>query len=298
MTDYDAYLDQADDDASAEVDRDDPNDPMLHIFDPTKFHSWTEPHPGLDASAGAHRDDPSCADASARASSRHAEGLVGNIAKLWLDSRMDASAEASPQPERITERSCPEMRRLRRAVEVYGVPLRHAQRAITGRLEPSEAMATVEAWRGREKRGSVLILSGEVGSGKSQAAARVVIDGPPRDYLERPWPDERHPRWLDVTDLHAIGLYDRSGAFDALLRCSVLAVDDVGTEYDDKSGVMQVLLDRLLNKRYGGAGWTVVTTNLSPQRFGERYGQRIMSRLHDDGCGFKRVTGQFREGKK
>lgn len=216
----------------------------------------------------------------------------------------DPSAVVVSPAESIAQRAEAEssealaMRRVRRAVEIYGVPLRHAQQAIMGRLESSEALTTVEAWLGRQKRGSVLVLSGEVGSGKSQAAAVAVIDGPPRDYLGRSWPDDRHPRWVDVTDLHAIGLYDRTGTFDALLRCSVLAVDDVGTEYDDKSGVMQVLLDRLLNKRYGGGGWTVVTTNLSPQRFGERYGQRIMSRLHDDGCGFKRVTGQFRTGKK
>jgi DNA replication protein DnaC len=164
-----------------------------------------------------------------------------------------------------------------------------------GEVEDSEALRVLGQWRALNTRGALLVLCGNVGCGKTLAAAKAVLDGPPLDYLGKPWPEKYHPRFVDVSDLHELGLYDRSGAYDPLFRCSVLAIDDVGTEFQDDKGVMRVILDRIVNKRYAGGGWTVITTNLAGKAFSERYGQRIWNRLHDDGCGFKRVQGQYRE---
>jgi DNA replication protein DnaC len=233
---------------------------------------------------------------------------VGDLAEEWLavqkrtleilpeEPAVDAAEQARKEAEaKIAEQSEENRRRLMRAVDRLGVPLRHAQQIMFGKVEDSEALQVVAKWRSLNNRGALLVLCGNVGCGKTLAAAKAVLDGPPLDRLGKPWPDRYHARFLDVADLHELGLFDRSGMYEPLFKCSVLVIDDVGTEYDDKSGVMRVILDRIVNKRYAGGGWTVITTNLASGAFRERYGERIMNRLHDDGCGFQRVQGQYRE---
>lgn len=193
--------------------------------------------------------------------------------------------------------------RLRRAVEVMGVPHRHAMRLMSGEVQASYALEVYDKWRGVAHPGSILVLSGELGSGKTLAAAKAVMDGPPRSFYGRPWPSDRHPRFIDIGELQAMGLYDKTGAFNALCECSVLAVDDLGREYIDEPGVMRSLIDGLIDRRYRGCGWTVITTNLarSPGKgiargasFVERYGARVVHRLQEPGCGFVHVQGDFR----
>lgn len=225
---------------------------------------------------------------------------IGELAEEWtanLELLPDLSPEELAQAEaeaQMRERQEADRRRLERAIG-WGCPQRHVKRLLFGQVEDSEALAIVAKWRASSLAGAVLVLGGNPDSGKTLAATKAVLDGPPQPYLGyREWPTERHPRFVDIADVQRLGLYDRSGTLDQLVECSVLAIDDLGAEFDDRSGAMAALIDGLVNKRYRGGGWTVITTNLSPSAFRGRYGDRIMSRLQDDGCGFVRAKGQFR----
>ena len=226
---------------------------------------------------------------------------AGELASKWLAQCHHLELLPDPDPEEVARKEAEqkladqvEERRskLMSAVNGRGLPLRHAQQLLFGHVEDSEALRRVADWMAKQIPGSVLVVSGGVGSGKTLAAAKAVLEGPPRDFLGRPWDAVRKPRFVDASYLHQLGLFDRDT--DPIHICSVLAVDDVGTEYQDDKGVGRVILDRLVNTRYVGAGWTVITTNLSAAQFAKRYGERIMSRLkREEGCGFCTVKGSY-----
>ena len=64
---------------------------------------------------------------------------------------------------------------------------------------------------------------------------------------------------------------------DRILRCDLLILDDLGTEMTGpmvQSALYQIVNTRMMQKRA-----TVISTNLSPQKIGERYGEAILSRI-------------------
>jgi DNA replication protein DnaC len=173
-------------------------------------------------------------------------------------------------------------------------------RMLSGEVKASEALVRLEAWRAKAVFGGILVLSGQVGCGKTFAASKFVLDGPCRAYpFEKGWPASSTPRFVGAGELQSMGLFgDRDLASD-LRTASVLAIDDLGTEFYDEKGAFQTVLDGLLDCRYRGVGFTVITTNLpladvvdektkrpKSRGFASRYGRRLVSRLEDDGCGF------------
>ncbi len=64
---------------------------------------------------------------------------------------------------------------------------------------------------------------------------------------------------------------------DRVLRCDLLILDDLGTEMMGNivpSALYQIVNTRLMQKRA-----TVISTNLTPNRIGERYGEAVLSRI-------------------
>jgi DNA replication protein DnaC len=90
-------------------------------------------------------------------------------------------------------------------------------------------------------------------------------------------------RWQAVT---ATGLFasmrprpgvDSEEVFEALATASVLVIDDVGATKD--SAWTDEVFDRLINARYEWLRPTLITTNVAPGEFGEKFGERVTSRL-------------------
>lgn len=73
---------------------------------------------------------------------------------------------------------------------------------------------------------------------------------------------------------------EKASYLDPLLDCSFLIIDDLGTESILKNVTVEYLY-LLLNERNLGGKLTMFTTNLTPKRLLERYGERIYSRLFD-----------------
>ena len=62
-------------------------------------------------------------------------------------------------------------------------------------------------------------------------------------------------------------------------------VDDFGVEYLDEKGRFRTTLEKILSRRFARMRFTMLTTNIvDPAIFAERYGDRIASRLHEDGA--------------
>lgn len=64
-----------------------------------------------------------------------------------------------------------------------------------------------------------------------------------------------------------------------MTRQKYLFIDDIGSE--KLSDFVVEFLYLIVNKRYENMGRTVFSTNLSLEKFGERYGDRILSRISE-----------------
>jgi hypothetical protein len=120
----------------------------------------------------------------------------------------------------------------------------------------------------------ILVLIGEVGCGKSFAAARWLWRSPPMVPLslrKRVGPR----RFIEAPGLKDIPFEDRPKLGEA----TALVLDDVGTEQD----FMPDDLARIIAARYKNALPTVVTTNLSEVDFAKRYGVRVADRMREVG---------------
>lgn len=67
---------------------------------------------------------------------------------------------------------------------------------------------------------------------------------------------------------------------ERLLRCDLLIADDLGTEMT--TGFVQSALYRILNTRLLEDRATIVSTNLSPDELGRRYGAAVLSRIRGE----------------
>ena len=122
---------------------------------------------------------------------------------------------------------------------------------------------------------SALVLSGGTGIGKTLAAALWVDEGGDTARL------------VSSSQLALLtkARIDRE-ALEKLCTCSVLAIDDLGTEVDDDKGTFSSRFDSLLSRRIGNRLRTVITTNLSGTQFESPitgYGGRVWSRLSQHG---------------
>lgn len=110
-----------------------------------------------------------------------------------------------------------------------------------------------------------LVITGDVGTGKSTAAAWIVASTQDNAlWLSARMVDDLE-RWKPVSEL--------------AYRVGLLVVDDLGTERESESGWSTDTLGGLLVDRLDSGRRTVVTTNLTGPNIVKRYGDRLRSRL-------------------
>ena len=129
---------------------------------------------------------------------------------------------------------------------------------------PAKADESLDGFNTDDRR--IRIISGGPGSGKTWAAVR--------------WASEhggRTPLFMRAQAFNSIGRYDRDYR-NKWLTASSLVFDDLGAEYCDKKGNFMADLDELIDVYSGRYARMVITTNLTPNAFKERYSARIISR--------------------
>lgn len=192
--------------------------------------------------------------------------------------------------EEQRKRENEEQRRRQRLVDC-GVP-RRVRDLLDAGPRDTQVMHRVKQWRAqREKDQSrwCLVLSATKGAGKTVAAGWWMANSDPHcaswwDGKAGEW--KRIPSWWTAPQLCRINTY--GSEFDAL--CSLdapLVVDDLGAEYSDKAGFMQVMIDALIDTRYSEYLPTLITTNLNAKSFRDRYGERVADRMREGGAFFE-----------
>lgn len=140
------------------------------------------------------------------------------------------------------------------------------------------------------------VVGGPVGCGKTWALCLRVAD-----YCQ-PDPSARDLSWIPNNGHHApscafilaghVVEVSRLPADASNARtCAWLLIDDLGTEPLESTWWLPAF-DTLLNERINAGRKTFITTNIDPDTFRVRYGDRIWSRLHAPGSTFIWVDGE------
>jgi DNA replication protein DnaC len=156
-----------------------------------------------------------------------------------------------------------------RWIEAAAVVPKRAMRSLAA-LKRSGCVKRVHTWLRSESW--CLVMSGDPGCGKTVAAAYACA------HLGG-------CAWISAAELMRMSMYD-SGAWTQLATCKLLVVDDLGSEFVDGPGSMLARLDGVLDDRYRREKKTLITTNLSPSSFKQRYKERIADRVRDGGLFF------------
>ena len=138
-------------------------------------------------------------------------------------------------------------------------------------LEPLKAVQRLLAGDG-----ILLVLAGEPGRGKSFAAAYAL--------------SQRRGLWHRAPELARPPAEDEPDPVVRLRAVQLLVLDDVGLEHSPGGYALSRILD-VLDAREEQELPSIVTTNLSPAGFRDRYGERIASRINGDPIGWITCTG-------
>lgn len=132
----------------------------------------------------------------------------------------------------------------------------------------TESVRLVREWLASGQK--TLVLSGGVGIGKSTAAA-IAIGLSAGSAL-----------YLHATAFDSIKLQDGPDG-QRIYETQLLVLDDAGLEHASASGWAANKIQGLLCARHDGGLRTIVTCNLSGDRFFEAYGERVKDRVGGSG---------------
>lgn len=149
---------------------------------------------------------------------------------------------------------------------------------------PGETEATVAAQAWLTSDADVLLLTGGAGTGKSVAGALLaqrVAAEPVEDSfrLAGQKPKPRGVMCFRAVEGPSLSLFDEDSKKKLARARTVrlLVLDDLGTEM--LTDVWRQAVDDVFDSRYRAKLRTVVTSNLTPEAFKERYGARVADRL-------------------
>jgi DNA replication protein DnaC len=154
-------------------------------------------------------------------------------------------------------------RELDRAINAIGIPPKDLVLFRSGLLSRTKAIEDLET------PGVLICLSGNPGSGKTTAAGYRLFLAACGMFIKA----AKLARWPRYDDAEMERLFTRNP----------IAIDDLGTEYQDAKGNFMAILDEVIDVRYDHSRPTYITTNLDASAFKERYGERIADRIRESG---------------
>jgi hypothetical protein len=163
-----------------------------------------------------------------------------------------------------------------------GVPY-EALSALRGGPEDCAALTAARKFN-RDAEALFLVLLGPTGVGKTLAATLVVVDFASRwPWNEQPSGGAVEPiRYVASSTLTRLSAYDAEAQryVESLQRCHLLVLEDSG---DEGTELGRGLFVELLMVRHTSRKRTVVTGNMRPSMFLERYGAAAWDRIRSSG---------------
>ncbi|CAB4135039.1 DnaC DNA replication protein [uncultured Caudovirales phage] len=169
-----------------------------------------------------------------------------------------------------------------------GIPLRFKTKTFDNYEANTEEQAKalritrayVQDWDKIRERGTCLIITGKVGTGKTHLACAIASEVIGRGASAR---------FIAVIDALRLvkSSYDRSStssegdAIAELVKPRLLILDEVGAELG--SDHSKTILFDVINKRYENIKPTIILTNLDAASLREYVGERIVDRLREGG---------------
>lgn len=193
-------------------------------------------------------------------------------------------AEHDAESERLRQICRDKADEDRRVAMLQSVGMGAREIALLEKPRATEALLKAREWLGSDL--DFLLLCGGPGAGKTIAAANVVADFLDTEARSSSGfhllDSRRRPTGAKVVraaEGQRLGLFDEDSraAVEQMRRVALLVLDDMGTEM--LTDVWRQQLDDVIDARYSDKLRTVVTTNLTPEAFKERYGARIADRI-------------------
>jgi DNA replication protein DnaC len=167
---------------------------------------------------------------------------------------------------------------------IHAIPPKLAD-DLAATVRPTDALRFALAWL--ESGADILVLQGGTGSGKSLAAAWAFEFAQNRAPMNG-MGDRRSPLWFDAGVLASLSQYAERvwSAFD---NASVIVIDDAGIEPNAER--VGAAIERAVNV---STARMLITTNLDPGDFRQRYGERIASRMRGRGKWIRVASPDYR----
>jgi hypothetical protein len=193
-----------------------------------------------------------------------------DLLRRWGAAVQDAALVASPELLKLT------------------VAIKYADEFLMGKGVVGGDGSGSERGGSTPRKKTIAVFSGPLGVGKTIAATHVMANGSPHRIVGA-WTSQNAPLFVHAESVFAgaklIGEADTKMR-RSLERAQILVIDDLGLEKDPRK-TFQPYMDWLINTRYGGDGWLVLTTNLTAEDFRRRYGERIYDRLKHRACWYE-----------
>ena len=178
-----------------------------------------------------------------------------------------------------------------------GVPRLHREALATP--DVTEPLLCAKEWHRRhveEQSGPwMLVALGERGTGKTVGACYAMgLALQWRDAIDRPGGGEHNARGAFVPAGELARCWRDGAWFARLERVSVLLLDDIGKEQDER---VKSAIFELLDKRHAGRRVTLATSNLSAADFAVRYGEALADRMRV-GAVVEEFFGESLRGKQ
>lgn len=211
--------------------------------------------------------------------------------EAWLqtpEGQAEAEAERKRAEEKARRLAEKEAHDARERLAGAGVP-RRVRDILEAGAKDTAALLRVSKWQAdRQPHDWCLVLSATKGAGKTVAAGWWMREN--QAFRVRCWDKKRGdffiPSWWTATGLCRVNAYGPE--FEALCEHSgPIVIDDLGSEYNDKAGFLQTMVDSLMDARYSEYRPILITTNLNAQAFKERYSERVADRIREGGSFFE-----------
>lgn len=205
-----------------------------------------------------------------------------------------------------------EKRRQKALLNDMGVPQIHHELIINDSWKPNAASEAVADFLA-DPKALLLVIAGPVGRGKSVAGALMVTQPSPDEYQQYtweyikgldelaasdsvPWPPELHSRFITSADWSKLDQYNND-EIAPYRSCSMLVIDDLGTEFADRKEYFLRHLIVLINYRHSQGLRTLITSNFTMAEFKDFVGEKVEDRIRQ--CGkFVVIDGESYRGRK